>query len=957
MPLTRAFTGWELPAAETMAAAVLPADLSAPPDLEDTLIVAPTRQAGRRLREAMALRCARAETALLSSRVETPAFFTRTGADGRPPPASDGEVLAAWTSLLVRADLDAFPVLFPAPPPDRDTSWALRTARLLQELRDTLADGGETIASALARLGDELEERDRWDDMARLETQYLGALEDAGLRDPCLYKLACADDPVLPDGVTRLVVAAVPDPTELMVRALRALAGRMDVRILVHAPEALADRFDALGRPDPAAWTDAPIDIPNPADTLCLAATPADQAARVVAHIADLPADWGGADVAVGVPDAAVTPAVAAALAEQGLQAYDPAGRFPERHAVFTLARALADWTTQPDVDSLAALLRHPDLLRHLATDHGLAPDRLLAELDDCRTEHLPVTIDDVRRAAAPHTPACGRARRNVDRALDRLERIRGAIRSGRPIAGLRTVLQEIYATRRLARRRPADADFAAVAALFDEAAAELDTAFCRGLGLSPAQELGLLLERWRAQRYYPEREDAAIDLEGWLELAWNGAPALIVTGMNDGIVPDTRLGDPFLPETLRARLGLRHDGTRLARDVYLMNALLAPRRAGGRVYVVVGKTSPGGDPLKPSRLLFHCPDEELAARAALLFGEAAPRRRHCPSSVSFRLRPPPPDAAAEGRSLTALSVTAFRAYLACPFRFYLHTVLGMEAVDDAKTEMDARDFGKLIHFALQGLAACAEQAGGAPDAGALAAFLHDRADAWMRDRYGSRLPLQLRIQRDAAYQRLERAAHVQAALAAEGWETVLTEAACRTEIDGMTVKGMIDRVDRHRASGAVRIIDYKTADTAATPRKAHLASPSDDAPAFAETDVNGKPARWIDLQLPLYHALLREQMELPENVTLGYFNLPKAVSETGLSLWEDLTPALLAAGRQCARGVIDAVRRRRFWPPAARVAHDPFDCILYGDPAGAVDPHNLTAVREESPDARPSAH
>ena len=56
------------------------------------------------------------------------------------------------------------------------------------------------------------------------------------------------------------------------------------------------------------------------------------------------------------------------------------------------------------------------------------------------------------------------------------------------------------------------------------------------------------------------------------------------------------------------------------------------------------------------------------------------------------------------------------------------------------------------------------------------------------------------------------------------------------------TITGRIDRVDRH-ADGRYRVIDYKTADTPVSPETSHR---------------RGKQKQWIDLQLPLYHQLLR---------------------------------------------------------------------------------------------------
>ena len=61
-----------------------------------------------------------------------------------------------------------------------------------------------------------------------------------------------------------------------------------------------------------------------------------------------------------------------------------------------------------------------------------------------------------------------------------------------------------------------------------------------------------------RGRRSDPPRSDrAAIELRGWLELPWDDAPALVVTGMNEGMVPASGGSDLFLPDTLRRRLKL----------------------------------------------------------------------------------------------------------------------------------------------------------------------------------------------------------------------------------------------------------------------------------------------------------------------------------------------------------------------------------------------------------------
>ena len=51
-------------------------------------------------------------------------------------------------------------------------------------------------------------------------------------------------------------------------------------------------------------------------------------------------------------------------------------------------------------------------------------------------------------------------------------------------------------------------------------------------------------------------------------------APALVVTGMNEGIVPSSRNSDPFLPNRLRRLLGIEDNDRRYARDAYALGVL-----------------------------------------------------------------------------------------------------------------------------------------------------------------------------------------------------------------------------------------------------------------------------------------------------------------------------------------------------------------------------------------------
>jgi inactivated superfamily I helicase len=80
-------------------------------------------------------------------------------------------------------------------------------------------------------------------------------------------------------------------------------------------------------------------------------------------------------------------------------------------------------------------------------------------------------------------------------------------------------------------------------------------------LEASEAHEL--VLRALRGQRVPPMPLDAgpaAVEIVGWLDLPLVDAPALILTGFNDGQIPQSVGAHAFLPDALRASLRLPGD-------------------------------------------------------------------------------------------------------------------------------------------------------------------------------------------------------------------------------------------------------------------------------------------------------------------------------------------------------------------------------------------------------------
>jgi len=724
-----------------------------------------------------------------------------------------------------------------------------------------------------------------------------------------------ADAPRLPTGVRRLVVAAVSDPIAILPRILERLPVPVD--ILVHAPAHLADAFDQWGRPRVEVWRQRPLPLDD--DAIVVGADPSDQAQRIMAELGR--ADPSIAQTAICIADAEVSRPLISLLAEAGVTAYDPAGTSLARHPLFVLLDRLRRLVVDGDAEAATAVIRHPDLLAALEGDReiALSPARVLAALDATLARAVPATFDDLCRAAAgvaDLAPACA-----LLQSLHRQATTRD------PLAALDTILETIFAHRRLDPDDPDDA-------LFMQAARRLRTliAECRPLadwGMGFGEIVGFLLERARSVRLYAPGEGADLELEGWLEAPWVEVPFLVVAGMNEGRVPAPAAVHPYVPDGLAASLGLPHADRLLARDAFLLAGLAAARRAGGRLVLTLGRWSAAGDPLLPSRLFFLADDEDLAGRAERLFAPVIPAGTGAPPSLAFaydlRRKPPPPPPA-------RLSVVAIRDYLRCPFRYFLRHHCNMVRSEPLVDEIDPATFGALAHGALHAMGrdaaiwACG-------DAGRIRRFFEDWLAREARRRFGPRPTTTVAWQLEALGRRLAACARYQAELAAD-WQIVAVEEKVEMEVDGVCIQGRIDRIDRHRRTGVYRIIDYKTGDTAQDPAAAHLATPGPPPRRdYTLVQVGGRTKRWVDLQLPLYR-LLAADLVGDAPVELAYWVMPKALSDTGILVWDDFGADLLNAARLCLAGVIAELTARIFWPPAPKVEYDEFEDLFLGEAA-----------------------
>lgn len=952
-PVTRHFLGWNRPILELTSEWLLTHGQPGWPDLSHYLAVVPTKHAGRRLRERLAHLGHQQGAGILPPRVVPPEALLALISQPDPSQgrvASAEESLLAWIEVLLQTNLAEFPALFPVEPVCQDVNWAVRTADGLSNLRRTLGEAGLEIANVTDLAGEDLEESDRWLELCALEQAFQSALARKGLIDLLTMRREMASQPVLLEPVTGIAVLACPDPLPFALQVIESLSSAIPVHVLIHAPPEWEDAFDAWGRPVVSFWKEGALsfeEFENQVHVLPRPLAQAEEACRY-ALAYKRPAEH----LSIGVLDEEVVPLLEERLDAHGVASFNPQGFTLRSQGSIHLLRSLRNLLREASFSGFLDLLRCPDYAAWLSrTSEGWDGISALEELDELARKHLPQNLRDLSRILNRLTP----------RDAERTQRLRSAFRqtrsllrdfSRRPLPEiLPGFLREIFSSRPAQPGSERDSALQAVARKIPSILEAMATNQSGYLPLSGAEGLDLLLRFLESESVYPDRVPEAVELLGWLELHWEDAPHLVITGCNDGFVPEAIVGDMYLPERLRGQLAqhipFKTNDQRFARDAYLLEAMLQSRReCGGRVELLLGKRSLQGEPLRPSRLLFLCSDSELAPRTQRLFSDVPERESGSHWTPGFRLRPQGLPTGPE-REVTSLSVTAFRDYLTSPFHFYLRHIERMHSVGEPPGEMDAAVFGNLLHDALKRFGS-EESLRDCTDEREIGDFLVAQLDTLLASWFGPDPGLPIRIQGEAARQRLLAAARIQAEARREGWRIVDVESplgAGGWEIDGMLIRGRLDRIDRNESSGEFRLLDYKTSETPLTPQSAHIsaitaATRSIWLPDYAVFEAGGKAWRWKDLQLPLYRLGMASQ--LGTGIQCGYFNLPKSAAEAGVVAFDLLSSDFDEAALRCASGIIDDVRRGRFWPAPPPARGDEFASLHLGRPDQTIDPTRL---------------
>ena len=338
-------------------------------ELPKFLILVPTAESGRRLREGLAER-----GALLAPRVVTTGALLQI--EGT---AADSVEVLAWTEALESVeDWENYEAIFPESPASDGPGWGLGLAKAFVELRKSLQENGLTLSEAARRVS--AFEHDRWEQLASLEREVENRLKNWGYESKST-RLA-SGNLEFPEGISRVVIAGVLDLPPVLIRFFEKI--EIMVNVLVPDP-----RVDEWGRPG-LEWNRQGIQWPKTGG-VTLTGDPSQQAALAVTKVVEAESECN--NIGLGTADEQLAAELVRSFARAGWIIHDPGASLPS-----SLVGWLSCWRRylqNPGVKEVVDMLAF-DQGRSLV--EGIRSQQVEA-LSSLLDSHLVRDLSDVSRA------------------------------------------------------------------------------------------------------------------------------------------------------------------------------------------------------------------------------------------------------------------------------------------------------------------------------------------------------------------------------------------------------------------------------------------------------------------------------------------------------------------------------------------------------------------------------
>lgn len=819
---------------------------------ENTYAIAPTKNAARDIQFEFSKIVAQNSggTVFGISFVTAEVFINLCIPQDAPALSDNLETSLAMQGALSQINPQEFPTIFGEAKTSLSDAQLSALSKRILKLRSLCAESSKTISQVCDIMEGEIFcDILKFRELAAIEGLFLKNIAQLGKICPSDAAILAAKNPSKKLAGAKIFALCLPDISELFVELIATLAEKNAAQTEIFCMSQSREGFDNFGRPNCNFWCDKTIEISNSQiETFADCRTQAKAIANFAQKLSK-PSE----ELAISCAGGESELAVISELKNAGLDAFSPAGQKLSQGSVFVFLRLLKNYFDDPSFFNFCALVRTEQILNFLKTDF------------DC--EFVKSTLDKFLGLKLAQNLKSAIDLANRDSKERKLFEALARLLQSNPdsLSNIEYILNTVY--RDFETQDPIAVD--ALASIFNTIQNYKICAKKFGTQ-TESQTLSNILEFADARVFNQSRQSGQIYIKNWLEIFWTNEEKIIAADFNEGKVPEKEPSDAFMTDSLRRKLNIRDSHFRHARDAYLAQTLISKRRSD--ILFFVPKTDFNKDDQRPSRLLLQVPKSELPERAKLLFGEALTPK----SSVHFEKlwdisipKIPLP---------TYLGATDFKAYLECPFEFYLKKFMRLETFDAFKNEADARDVGTIMHAVLQNLKDFESE-----DDGEIFAFLSQKLDLEFDKAFGFSPPASAKFQKHFLRQRLRNASVLESLHRRAGWRTIATEVDyTNLEIGKFKVKARIDRIDED-ARGNLMVIDYKTIDNpylragVSPAEAAHLKRQKKDAPNNYD---------WKDLQLPLYTESVARKFG-KENVWCAYFLMAASVEDSSFDVWK----------------------------------------------------------------------
>lgn len=899
-------------------------------DFSGTLFITPTAESGRLLREELAKSFSSGVTNLQVGLPE------RVLANDSQNTLSKTLTMHYWLASLKEVTTDELAKLFHIPNSESEqssTTMLANIATILQRCRTILAGEGlsiDMVCQKLATMEGEIgyEAQERYQAFQILEQNYLNSIPNNQL-DTASAILQNIQNPKLDSSIHRVVVIGCMELKGAVIKALQNL--QVEVEIWASIPEEERNNFDSWGRPLIESYLTKVIDF-DLEKSLRFLPKPEDQATRIANELLALPKN--NRPALIGILDGEVTNFLLdkCQLNNQLPKLYTPQNRPLISGKLTSLLVSLLGFIGDSPTFALGQNLLQSSLLQSWLKKQLSAPkmSELLIQLEQIKNESILESWLELRKSLRVDTP--------LTQAVDLLNLQRESLRSAdNTLKELWGFFAQILESSKLS---PTDYMVTKEIDTLKQLLVEvinlpINNVLQRVIFLTLLRETNLPSQ--------PNLNGSA-EIAGFLELNWRKADALLIAGFNEESFKYGSEADIFLPMNLKKQLGMLTNDNYYVADVVRFIQLCRSKK----ITLLGSRGSTTGEILRPARLLLQTANEDLAQRCQLLFSNQLNERPPMPkispeSSGNF---PPFLPQFTPIAHDTPMSITGFKSYMECPFKFYREKVLKCRELLTNEHELNAASWGTVIHKIL-------EKFGQQQNSKLTEDEVFERcqiiATEVERRQFANPSQGVLSFQLELLEDTLKGFALIESSSLLQGWRTEEVEYEVKfvwqelyskifpnEEIkpwrQSINLKGLIDRLDR-RGDNEWRIVDYKTANAATEPFKTHLAKnisiPNGDKESAEYLNRQSMVPNvkwelfWVDLQLPLYllatkYLYPKVQNANSDQFSAVYYNLPLAYSGAKVNEFEGLnTPELLESAVRCADWILEEIYlNHNFWPP-----------------------------------------